>query len=799
MELNKVFRPALVCLSLLTAPLVSAQSVRIEIKDEQRTALIGATVQMTGMPDSTQFFGVTDGTGTAVIEGIADGLYVLRISYIGLETLEDTIRVSPESRSFQYGMKEESVSLSAVTVTGRRPIITQDGDKMIVDPEPLASISSNALELLEAVPGLFVDPEGGIFLTNATPAQIYINGREQRMGQQDMSAILRSLPPGSIQRIEVLRTPSTRYDAASSGGIVNIVLKKGVKLGRYGSVNAGFNQGAFGDRFAGFSLNDSGDKSAFYLNANYNYNSSEETGSLFRPLTVPFNLEQDTRSVSRNHQSYLGYGLSYDISDRLLFSYDGRLNGAINSSESRNIQFIAAGEEDPPLSEIDNRTENYSPSLNLTQDLGLTWKLDTTGSEWDTKASYSYRNGSTEQDFRADILFPELDPIVGEGLNRQGRHFMLLQSDLTYQFPDKTKIETGLKTTWQVFDSRADYFLLENDTLRPDEGRTNAFDYQERISAAYMQASRPLLWGVVLKAGLRLEHTWMQGRQTVPADTSFLINRLDLFPYLYISRPITNISGFELMGFLIYRRTIDRPGYQNLNPYIRYIDEFNYETGNPALQPQFTQNIEANISLNDMPIFAVGRNFTDGIFTNVIYPDPDRPEITVRTSDNLGQNRETYFRAVGAIPPGGKYFFVAGVQYNFYEYDGLYDGEQLSFERGSWRLFTFHSLNLTKTTRLTLSGFMWINGLQNFFELENMGQLNVSLNQSFYKKKLQVSLFARDLLRTMETRYQIDQPGLFLSGDRYNDARRVGFRIRYDFGLNKKEDRGDMMRFDGGE
>lgn len=794
-----VFLYAGICLSLFAATLCPAQSISIGVSDEQATALTGATVQLTRMPDSTRFFGVTDQAGVAVIDGVIDADYSVYISYIGFQSLEDTISVSAYNKRFSFQLKEESIALNAVTVTGRRPIITQDGDKMIVDPEPLASISSNALELLEAVPGLFVDPEGGIFMTNATPAQIYINGREQRMGQQDMSAILRSLPPGSIQRIEVLRTPSTRYDAASSGGIVNIVLKKGVKLGRYGSVNAGFNQGVYGDRFAGFSLNDSGDKSAFYLNANYNYNGAEETGNLFRPLVTPINLEQETRTVSRNHQGYAGYGLSYDINDKLMFSYDGRLNGAINRSDSRNTQLIVEGEENPPSSEIDNRTENYSPSLNLTQDLGLIWKLDTTGSEWETKASYSYRNGTTEQDFRADILFPALDPIVGEGLNRQGRHFTLLQSDLTYQFPDKTKIETGLKTTWQVFDSRADYFLQEDGALKPDEDRTNAFDYQERISAAYAQASRPLLWGIVLKAGLRLEHTWMRGRQTVPADTSFLINRFDLFPYLYISRPIMKIADFDVTGFLIYRRTIDRPGYQNLNPYIRYIDEFNYETGNPGLQPQFTQNIEANVSVNDMPLFALGRNFTDGIQSSVIYPDAEQPAITVRTYDNIGQSRETYFRAVAGIPPGGKYFFMVGGQYNLNEYDGVYNGQPLVFRRDSWRIFSFHALNLTKTTRLTLSGFLWLNGLVNFSELENMGQLNLSVNQSFLKKKLQVSLFARDVLRTMETRYQLDLPGLFLSGDRYNDARRIGFRIRYDFGLNKKEDRGNMMRFDGGE
>jgi hypothetical protein len=794
-------RAIVTCLSILLSLYFShAQSLSIRVTDEENEGLIGANIQLTNLADSTILYGVTGQDGVAEFSGVKDGRYGIQISYIGYQTLDVTEEIrTGEKTALVFSLTEESVALSAVTVTGRRPIITQDGDKMIVDPEPLASISSNALELLEAVPGLFVDPEGGIFLTNATPAQIYINGREQRMGQQDMSAILRSLPPGSIQRIEVLRTPSTRYDAASSGGIVNIVLKKGVRLGRFGSVNAGFNQGVYGDRFAGFSLNDSGDKTTFYLNANYNYNSVEETGSLFRPLNDSYSLEQDTRSVSRNNQAYAGYGLSYDINDKLVFSYDGRLNGAINRGDSRNTQLITAGEEDPPLSEIDNRTANYSPSLNLTQDLGLTWKLDTLGSEWDTKGSYSYRTGNNEQDFRADILFPELDPIVGEGLNRQGRHFLLLQSDLTYQFAGKTKVETGLKTTLQAFGSQADYFLLENGALAPDDQRTNAFDYQERISAAYAQASRPLLWGILLKAGLRLEHTWMRGRQTVPADTSFLINRFDLFPYLYISRPIMKIADFDVTAFLIYRRTINRPGYQNLNPYIRYIDEFSYETGNPALQPQFTQNIEANISVNDMPLFALGRNYTDGIQSSVIYPDAAQPAITVRTYDNIGQSRETYFRAVGGIPPGGKYFFMVGGQYNLNEYEGEYDGQPLVFRRGSWRIFSFHALNLTKNTRLALSGFLWLNGLVNFSELENMGQLNLSLNQSFFKKKLQVSLFARDVLRTMETRFQLNQPGLFLTGSRYNDARRVGFRIRYDFGLNKKEERGDFMRFDGGE
>ncbi|MBK7408094.1 MAG: TonB-dependent receptor [Saprospirales bacterium] len=717
---------------LLACQTSFAQSVRILVTDEENMPLIGANIQLTDLQDSTSLFSVTDVAGMADLH-CADGQYRLQISYVGYTPLDDTIGIDDNHRQMRFTLTEGSVALNSVTVTAKRPLITQDGDKMIVDPEPLVSISSNTLEVLEAVPGLFVDPDGGIFLNNMTPAQIYINGREQRMSQQDMAGILRGLPPGTIQRIEIIRTPSTKYDAASSGGIINIVLKKGMKLGRYGSVNAGMNQGIEGDRFAGFNLNNGGNKGSWYINANYHRHGREETASLFRRLSADYNLDQDTRANDWSHQGNIGYGASVYFSEKLELAYDGRVNANLGRNDSKSTNLIF-GETLDTLSRIENYVEDYSPSLNLQQDLGLTWKLDTLDGAWENKFSYSYRDGKTEQDFRADILFPELDPVVGEGLNRQGRHFFQFQSDLTYNFPHQTKLETGVKAAYQHYDSRADYYLRENGVLVPDDRRTNAFVYRENLNAAYIHTSRPLVAALLLKTGVRLEHTWMQGRQTVPGDTSFLVNRVDLFPYVYLSRPIMKIASFRLDAYLIYRRTIDRPGYSDLNPYVRYIDEFSYEAGNPGLQPQFTHNIEANISFEDRPLFAIGRNYTDGIRSNVLYPDSEHPEIVVRTYDNVGKSRETYFRAVGAIPPGGVYFFVAGAQYNLNEYEGVYQGEPLSFRRGTWRFFTFHSLNLTKTTRFNLSGFLQLNGLMNFYELETLGQLNLSLSQYFLSK-----------------------------------------------------------------
>ncbi|MBK6782620.1 MAG: outer membrane beta-barrel protein [Saprospiraceae bacterium] len=144
---------------------------------------------------------------------------------------------------------------------------------------------------------------------------------------------------------------------------------------------------------------------------------------------------------------------------------------------------------------------------------------------------------------------------------------------------------------------------------------------------------------------------------------------------------------------MIYRKSLNRPSYQNLNPGIRILDPFNYSSGNPALTPQFTDNYEFNISFDENPIFAIGRNNTKGIISNVLYRDPENEALTLNTYDNIGKSKETYFRLVGAIPPGGNYFFVAGSQYNHTVYEGLYNGLPVSFSRGSWRFLHFILLN----------------------------------------------------------------------------------------------------------
>ncbi len=781
---------------LLISNAVIGQSISITVKDLKKEPLIGATVQLLNLKDSTKVLKTTDLEGRISFDAVSDAVYKFTISYIGYQNLNKTITIKSNKTNLDFTLLEDTQALGEVTITGKKPLVTQEDDKMIIDPEPLADVSTNTLEILEKTPGLFVDQDGNIYLNSSTPAVVFINGREQKMSAQDIATILKSLPPNSVQKIEVLRTPSTKYDAASSGGIVNVILKKGVKIGQTGSVSIGMNQGVYGNQFAGANLNNSNNKSTYYVNLNYNHRDAVEDLNSTRYFTPDSILQQVARTRQPAHQGYLGFGTTYDVSPNFELSYDGRINGSMPSPSTTNVNIIQNLAEQKIITENLNQINNNSKFFSFQNDFGSKYKFDTAGSELVTNFSYNLNRNISNQAYNAAAVIPNPSFIEGDGKNEQQRDFLLLQSDLTYLFPQKFKIESGFKSTYQSYRSAANYFVELNNSRFADPIRTNAFKYKESINALYLQASKTFWKDFILKTGVRMEHTYMKGNQTIPSDTSFLINRVDLFPYVYLSRSLFKIATYELRAFLIYRRTINRPGYESLNPFVKYVDQYLYEIGNPALQPQFTDNYEANVSFQDFPVFAVGRNYTNDIFSSVIYQDRNLPNVAVKTFDNLGKNKETYFRITGALPPGGKYFFVAGAQYNLNEYEGFYEGKPLAFSRGSWRFFTFHSLKLSKSTKLTMNGFMLVNGQQNFYELERFGQLNFGLNQQFLDGKLNITLNANDVFRTMKVQFRLNQGSIVSNGDRYSDNQRFGINARYSFGIKKKEEKQNMFNAD---
>lgn len=767
-------------------PLFS-QRVGFLIQDTNKNPLVAALFILKSDELSFQVQELSDDKGMVWLEKVVAGKFAVEISYLGFEDFTDSVDISAGRTLYTFSLAPAGQIMDEIQIVAKKPLLRQDGDKIIVDPEPLLGFSTNTLEVLEATPGLIVDSDNGIFLNNTQPAAIYINGREQRTSVQDIMNILRSLPPGHILRIEIVRNPSARFDASSSGGIINIVLKKGVKLGQYGSINAGFNQGKAGNRFGGFSFNNTGSRSGFNVQANYTYDAVIEDLESARSTSLLENLQQNTENDRRNHGLFTAAGFDYTFANDDQFQYYGTFQSNQNLLDSR--QFNAGFLMDSLIFFGNNRIENTNPQYSHRHDLGWIRKLDTIGSELEIKCSVGQSFPSSDQFYILSIEAPFSNVDEGNGKVKNIRNYFSGQIDYTKKWDKILQLETGIKSDIQQFRSDAGFTKPFGTTNITDTLRTTKYNYNDAIHAAYIQFSRDFPWKLTLKTGVRAENTNMSGNQVIPSDTSFQIRRTDFFPYVFLSRDLFSVSNFALKGFAIYRRTINRPSFQNLNPAIQVLDAFNYASGNPGLSPQFTDNFEFNISFDENPIFAIGRNYTTGIISSVLYEDPDNPVLTYNTFDNIGKSKETYFRLVGAIPPGKKYFFVVGTQYNHLEYEGVYNGLPVSFSRGSWRFFTFHNLKITKTWRLSMFGFMLVNGQQNFLELGRFGQMNLTLSKSFLDEKLNISVFGRDIFRTMETPFRLDQGGIIFEGNRYSDNQRWGMTLRYNFGLrNKKEE-----------
>lgn len=715
--------------------------------------------------------------------------YTIKITATGYQPFHSQFMVADSTTELSFTLKEDSRSLNEVTVKAIKPLMRQEDDKTVIDPQVLVESSTNGYEILEKTPGLFIDQDGNIYISSTTPATVYINGRQMKLSAADIASLLKSLPPNSIEKIEILRTPSSKYEASSSGGVVNVVLKKGVKIGLTGQVYAGAQQGRYGNQYIGGNISNNNGATTIYLNAGINNRNYYEELTSDRFLTADTALRQFSKTYRNQQSGYAGYGINHELNEKLEIGWDGYFTlGQNKNTNFVHNNFVAQSDT---LNQSNTTAFNPGSSFVSDQDVYVTYKMDTAGSEWKNHVNYVYSSGTNEQNY--ETASPGLYVLNGDGKFRYRQNSVTVQSDLTYKLPHKLNFESGINLSFLSFKNVSEYFTGTDNNRQPDAVRTNEYTYDQNINAAYVQLSKTFFKDAILKVGLRAENTNMSGQQTVPSDTSFNVNRTDLFPYIYLSKNLFSMLGVQLRGFLVYRRSVARPSYDQLNPFPKYVDQFLTEMGDPNLKPQFTTTYEANVCVDEYPVFAIGINDKKDMITSVYYQDGTANNEGIRTFDNIGKNREFYLKGVAGIPPGGRYFFIIGAQYNYNVYDGLYDGSPLHFTGDNWMFFTHHHLKIGNLSQLSVNGFWRLKGPMQFMDIGNIGRLNVSINRQFLQKKLTVTANVEDLFFTNNSTFSLQQGNVNVSGKRITDSRRLGINLRYNFGIRKKEEHKGMF------
>ncbi len=763
-------------------------SLKIFVSTTVKDNIENANVELSRYSDSVIIKTLQTGKDGAVVFNVdSNSKYFVKITNVGYAPIIKIVTIIQKNNTIRVELQKKAKTSEVATVVAKKPLIRQEDDKTIVDPENLALTSTNAFEVLEKTPGIFTDQDGNFYLSSTTPATVQINGRDMRLSANDLATLIKSLPPNSIQRIEIVKTPSAKNDASGSGGVINIVLKKGVKLGLTGSVYLALNQGTYGNQNIGGTISNNTDKKTIYAYGGISKRTNFDELNSQRFFKVDTALQQASYNKTNALNPYFNFGGSIMPNKNWDLGYDANFGYTANENAYNNSNVIAKVSTNNIFTTNNNFTNNDGNTVSFFHNINAKYKNDSIKVEWTNSINHSFFSNSNDQVYSINTVTPFTNTTLGNGVQNSGRNLFSAQTDLVWKPIKKLTLETGLKNTTIAFNNITNF----NKNNAPDVYRTNKFKYKENIAAAYFQAAKTIE-KLVIKAGVRLENTFMQGTQLVPTTNTFTIKRTDLFPYGFVSRPIVKIMGYDLKGYLVYNKSISRPGYDLLNPFSRFVDNYLSEVGNPNLQPQFTEKFEANISFEDRPVFAIGQNKIKGIFTNVIYQDSANPAEALRTYDNLGNNTENYFQFTAALPPGGKYFFVVGGQRNFNQYRGQYEGKPLNFDNKSWNFFTYHQLKLTKLSTLTLQGWMQTGGLYQFYQLSDFGQLNMSVNHYFFNKKVVVTINVRDMFYTNKNDFTILQGSVNASGSRLSDTRRVGLNIRYNFGIKKKNENGDF-------
>ena len=470
-----------------------AQTVKLHIvvTDDKQETVLNASAVLYRLPDTIllkkiivqgeTFFNVKPKTN-----------YVLRISAAGMQDTLQTIYVNEADARIIVQMRHKISNLENVTVVSKKPLIKQEDDKTIVDAEVLANSSTNAYEILEKTPGVIVDQDGNVYLSSTTPASVLINGREMKLSSADLASLLKSLPAGSVSKIEMLRTPSAKYDAASSGGMVNIVLKKGVKLGTNGSVNLAYFQGVYPTKTAGFNLNKGSGKINSYLSYQFtDRNNFEElnTERLIRTDSTLLAQRSYTTYPTVNH--YMSAGVDIQFTPKFNAGYDLRISNSNGKSYAANgiditkdpSQFLTGKN----LSDINNRNKNTYIGNNFS----AKYKIDTTGSEWTAEFDYNYYRNKNTQLYKNYSYLPAKPTVSGDGASNIDKNIFVLQTDLTLKFPKSLTLEAGFKATVSNSENSSNYFKDTGNNIKfIDVFQTNTFKYNEKIIAAYLQVSK---------------------------------------------------------------------------------------------------------------------------------------------------------------------------------------------------------------------------------------------------------------------------------------------------------------------
>lgn len=787
------FTKMMMALLMLLSTKSNAQTqvkVTGNITDNGKKALSAVTVSMLNAKDSSLAkVALSNAGGNYEITVTQMGNYLLIYSLVGYEAKYSEVfevKAGKDVYNNNITLSPAVAELKGVTVVSKKPMIEVKADKTVFNVEAsINATGSNALELLQKSPGIQVDNNDNISMKGKTGVKVYIDGKMMQLDTKDLAAYLKGINSNDIEAIEMISNPSAKYDASGNAGIVNIRLKKNKKFGTNGSANMGFVQGFTPKGNGSINLNYRDQKINIFSNLSAGIGDNQSTLNLYR-IQQDTLYNQQSVNINSNENFNVKAGADYFINSKHTIGVMATTNFGNNefkSTSGTEISYHPTGQYVKSL-----RAYNNIPGSRTNANFNINYRyIDTSGREINFDADYGLFRG-TGRSYQPNYYYGGNNNLLYSIINRNYTptdiDIYTAKIDIEQKL-GKGKLGYGAKTSFVTTKNTFDFFN-DNANGVPVKilDKSNSFTYKENVNAGYVNYQQQLNEKWSLQAGLRLEQTNSDGTLSraddiAQADDRVKRNYVDFFP----SAALTwNLSKKHSLN-LTYSRRIDRPTYQDLNPFENKLDELTYEKGNAFLRPQYTDNIELTHTFLGFLNSTVGYSYVKDYATQIT---DTTGNATFIQQKNLATQQIISFSIGSPLPIKKWWNGYANLWYNYQMFDGAIGANAVNINIPSYGAYLQQTFTLGKDYDAEVSSYF--NGPSIWgatWKTKPQGGVDVGIKKQFMQKRATVKFSATDIFHTNPWTATSDFGGTYIKGSGEWESRTFRVNFSWRFGSNE--------------
>ncbi len=683
--------------------------------------------------------------------------------------------------------------LEELLIKSKKPFIEMQVDKMVLNvQQDIVATSGTLFEILQRAPGVSVTNDETINLSGKSGVNVLIDGRPTQMSDKDLAVYLKSTPGSVADKVEIIMNPSAKYPAQGNAGIINIRLKKNAVKGTNGSVSGTYTQSTHPNfNFSG-NINHRQNRWNWFGNVAARKSRQNTTGTINRFVNSNGTEKIfENKTVDQDASGNIGFyaGADFYLNKKHSFGFLIKGNEYSSNLYTPGTTHIKSNDIiDSSLQTVnDNNQRNHRYNANINYKYE-----DTSGLEFNVDADYTSFINNSNGKVSTDLLNSR-QVKYGFTANNQdvttAIHIYSMKTDLLRQLKKiKAKVEAGLK--WNTIETvnNLKAFVWMGNGLQADTGRTNRFTYTETNYAAYGSYSQKIRkWEY--QVGLRAEQTVIKGNSidlknsviNYP-DTSYF----SFFPSAFIRYTLNDKNSF---GFS-YGRRINRPTYQDLNPFEYIYDNYTRERGNPYLQPEFSNNAELTYSYRGALNIALGYSRTKNAFQSI---STQKGEVTEETDYNIGEEDRLYLNLNLGMPIVKWWNGYFNLSPFYKEFKGHIPAGNINNTTWGMNWYTSHNFTLPKKWRAQLSSWGNIGTRDGMYKTSWLGSIDAGVSKSVFKDKLSLRVSVSDILNTQRWRQEVDFGNVNFNYNRKWESRSIRLQLTWKFGKTSYKQRDRVL------